>query len=152
RRLTRTNGSEITQIGLSIAPTGWLWVFPWLVQSGASFDDPYEVPLDTPEAIRALEHIRLWSDLDACGWGATRGAFPNQTAAMGYSGSWEITIWDDRQLPMGVTEPPAGPAGRSTLTNTNIIAINKFTEHPQEAWEFIKWLYSREAQLEYTER
>jgi len=152
RRLTRTSGTEITQIGFSIAPTGWLWLFPWLVQSGVRFDDPYEVPLDTPEAIRALEYLRQWIDLQAFGWGATRGAFPNQTAAMGYSGSWEITIWADRNLPMGVAEPPTGPGGKATLTNTNIIAINRYTEHPEEAWQFIKWLFSREAQLEYTQR
>lgn len=152
RRLTRTNGDEITQIGFSIAPAGWLWYFPWLVQSGVSFDDPYRVPLDTPEAIRAFEYLRDWIDQDAFGWSNTKGAFPAQTAAMNFSGSWEITIWANNAIPMGVAEPPSGPAGKSTLTNTNILAVNKFTEHPDEAWEFIKWIYSREAQLEYTRR
>jgi|GEM_PF-3168758 ABC-type sugar transport system, periplasmic component len=152
RRLTRSDGTQITQIGLAIAPTGWLWLFPWLVQSGVSFEDPYRVPLDTPEAIRAFEYLRTWIDQEAFGWSNTRGTFPEQTAAMNFSGSWELTIWANNQIPMGVAEAPSGPAGKATLTNTNIIAINRFTEHPDEAWEFIKWLYSREAQLEYVRR
>lgn len=152
RRLTRTNGTDITQIGFAIAPAAWLWYFPWLVQSGVSFDDPYEVPLDTPEAVRAFEYLREWIDQEAFGWSNTRGSFPQQTAAMNFSGSWELTIWAGNAIPMGVTEAPTGPAGKATLTNTNIIAINKFTEHPDEAWEFIKWMYSREAQLEYVRR
>lgn len=152
RRLTRGSDGEITQIGLSLAPTAWLWIFPWLVQSGVSFDDPYRVPLDTPEAIRAFEYLREWIDQDAFGWGATKGIFNSQTSAMIYSGSWELTYWAGLDLPIGVAEPPTGPAGKATLTNTNIIAVNKFTDHPDEAWEFIKWLYGREAQLEYTRR
>ena len=152
RRLTRASNGEIQVIGFSIAPAAWLWVFPWLVQSGVSFDDPYRVPLDTPEAIRAFEYLREWIDQDAFGWGGSKGVFTAQTAAMVYSGSWELTYWAGLNLPIGLAEPPAGPAGKATLTNTNIIAVTRGSQHPEEAWEFIKWLYTREAQLEYTRR
>ena len=71
---------------------------------------------------------------------------------MNLSGSWEITIWAGNQIPMGVAPVPDGPAGKATFTNTNIIGINASSEHPEEAWTFLKWLYGREAQLEYVRR
>ena len=151
QKLTRFDGDSITQIGYQ-QNASWLWFFPWLVQAGVDFSDPMRVPLATPEAVRAFEYLREWIDREAFGWGGSSGAFPEQRAAMNLSGSWEITIWAGNQIPMGVAPAPSGPAGKATFTNTNIIGISAISRHPEEAWTFLKWLYSRDAQLEYVRR
>ena len=122
-------------------------VFPWLVQAGVSFEDPMRVPLNTPQAVQAFEYLQEWMQQSVFSWGW--GAFPEKRAAMNFSGSWELSFWVENEVPMGIAAVPTGPAGKATLTNTNVIAVTAQTEHPEEAWTFLKWFYSREAQLEY---
>ena len=52
---------------------------------------------------------------------------------MTHSGAWELKYWVNSGVVMGVTAPPKGPAKSSTLANTDIIAINRNTKHPEEA-------------------
>jgi len=148
RKLTEFDGERVVRSGYQ-QYTAWLWYFPWFVQSGVEFDDETEVPLGSAEAIRAVEFLYEWIERGNISWGW--GAFPAQTSAMTFSGSWELKYWVDSNVPMGIAPVPSGPAGKATLTNTNVIAIISQSRHPDEAWDFLKWFYGVDVQRQYME-
>lgn len=149
RRLTRFEGGEVRVSGFTQYPQ-WIWFFPWLVQAGVSFEDPAAVPFDHPSAVRIVEELQQWVRQGYMMWDWP-GPFLEERSAMTHSGSWELKYWVNSGTPFGVTGPPAGPAGRATLANTDIIAINRGTQYPEEAWTFLKWFYSLDVQRRYLE-
>lgn len=79
-------------------------------------------------------------------------AFGAQKVAMVISGNWMIPFlnttfpefkygedWDIAPL-------PKGPAGRATMAYTVCLGINAKSEHVKEAWEFVKYILSKEGQ------
>ena len=148
QRLTRFDGEQATVKGFWEFGS-WLWFFPWFVQGGVSFSDPRSVPLDSPEAIETMDFVSDLVHRQFVGWQGSVDAFLDRRSAMMHSGSWELKYWVQTKTSMGVTAPPQGPAGRATLANTDIIAINRDTRYPGEAWELLKWFYSRDAQRSY---
>jgi multiple sugar transport system substrate-binding protein len=69
-------------------------------------------------------------------------------AAMGVSGHW--TVPDYAQLPFkwDVAPMPKGPKGRITSVNCAGFVIAKNSQHPKEAWEFVKYAISPVGQSE----
>jgi multiple sugar transport system substrate-binding protein len=92
-----------------------------------------------------MEYVR---DLKQRGYLGAGNFFTSQ-AAMVHSGSWELSAPIKNKQFIGITAPPKGPASQATLANTDIVAINKDTKYPEEAWEFIKWFYARDVQYTY---
>jgi ABC-type glycerol-3-phosphate transport system substrate-binding protein len=64
------------------------------------------------------------------------------TAARELMGRWEMA-------PIPGTRMPDGTVDRSTGGSGNAVVIFEQSEHPQEAWEFVKWWTSTETQLRY---
>ncbi len=105
-----------------------------------------------PEALAAMEWLR------GCMWDehimATpkdvnkvdpRQAFIDQKVAMVEEGSWALKdILDTAQFRVGVAPFPAGPARKVTLATTDGFAIYTETKYPEAAWEFMKFLISKE--------
>jgi multiple sugar transport system substrate-binding protein len=52
---------------------------------------------------------------------------------------------------VGVAPFPAGPVQRATLATTDGFAISAGTEHPEEAWELLKFLIDKEYSLAMAE-
>jgi multiple sugar transport system substrate-binding protein len=105
-----------------------------------------------PDALAAMEWIRarMWDDrvmasaLDVQNI-ETRQAFIEQQLAMVEDGSWALKdILANAQFRVGVAPFPAGPARRATLATTDGFAIYAGTRHPDEAWELLKFLVSKE--------
>jgi len=148
-RLTRRNADGIVEVYGAHSTMGWLNVLPWLWQAGAEVhppNDPSRVTLHTNEAVQALEFLQDLTQREVMTWAFRAYHFGN--AAMSPSGSWEIQFLDG-SFEIGVTSLPVGPAGRANFTNTDILAINARTEHPDEAWRFLDWFYSYDVQREY---
>lgn len=102
--------------------------------------------------MEALEWIRarIWDDgviatnLDVQGL-ATRDAFIGSQVAMVEDGSWALKdILAKAEFRVGVATFPAGPAQRVTLATTDGFGIFAGTEHPEEAWELVKFLAGEE--------
>ncbi len=115
-------------------------------------DDSSKCLMCEPEAMEAMEWIRarMWDDrlmasaLDVQNL-STRDAFITQQVAMVEDGSWALKdILTGADFRMGVAPLPTGPAERATLATTDGFGIYAGTNHPDEAWELVKFLISKE--------
>jgi multiple sugar transport system substrate-binding protein len=156
KKLTHdTNNDGKTDIWGSMVDIGWdrlqVHINAWgghIVDPG----DPTKCVIDTPEALAALEWIRarMWDDkvmatfTDVNNVG-TQAAFYEGRLAMVEDGSWALkNILENARFKIGVAPIPAGPAKRVTLSTTDGFGIYAQTRHPQEAWELMKFLTSKE--------
>jgi multiple sugar transport system substrate-binding protein len=159
KKLTRdTDGDGKTDIWGSMIDIGWdrlqVHVNAW---GGHIVDpaDPTKCDIDSRQSLAALEWVRarMWDDkvmarfTDVKNVG-TAAAFAGGKLAMVEDGSWALkSILEDASFRIGVAPIPAGPAGRVTLSTTDGFGIYSRTRHPQEAWELVKFLVSRDYAL-----
>lgn len=115
-------------------------------------DDPSDCLMNEPEAMAALEWLRarMWDDkvmatnLDVKNI-TTRQAFINQHVAMVEEGSWALKdILQGATFRVGVAPFPSGPDRKVTLATTDGFGIYAGTKHPDEAWELVKFLISKD--------
>jgi multiple sugar transport system substrate-binding protein len=120
---------------------------------GGHFVDPQDPTwcrMDEPESLAALEWIRarMWDDrvmatpLDVQNM-STRQAFIGERVAMVEDGSWALKdILTGARFRVGVAPMPSGPQRRVTLATTDGFGIYSRTQHPDSAWELLKFLVS----------
>ena len=114
--------------------------------------DPSSCAMDEPAARAALEWLRarMWDDKVMATFPdvqnvSTRDAFIAGKVATVEDGSWALKdILANASFRVGVAPMPAGPAGRVTLATTDGFGIYAGAQHPEEAWELIKFLISDE--------
>ncbi len=154
RRLThdRNGDGQIDQWG-SITDVSWdrlqIHVNGW----GGHFADPADQRrclMGEPEALAAIEWLRarIWDDQVLAvtppeqGM-ATRQAFIDGRVAMAEDGSWALKdIISAATFRIGLAPMPSGPVRKVTLATTDGFGIFAGTAHPDEAWEFLKFLIS----------
>jgi multiple sugar transport system substrate-binding protein len=74
-----------------------------------------------------------------------------QVAIRGPHGPWDLTGYTENpDLNFAVVPMPAGPAGRYSVICWAGFAVNRNTEHPQEAYELVKW-FATEGQNVFVE-
>lgn len=142
-------------IGLVTPPNLERWL-PFLYQAGGElFNEDGELMLDSDAARAALEfYISFGLDgtggvpaaVDA-GWGGE--AFGEGRAAMAMEGNWVINFLLEQypELNWGVTELPAGPAGRATMAFTVCYGVGANTSNPEAAWQLVNFLTGTEGQI-----
>jgi len=117
--------------------------------------DPSSCAMDDAPAVAAIEWLRarMWDDkvmatlLDVQNL-STRDAFIAGNVATIEDGSWALKdILAEAPFRVGVAPLPAGPAGRVTLATTDGFGIYAGTQHPEEAWQLLKFLISDEYAL-----
>lgn len=152
KKLTLQDGNTTTRWG-SMFDVTWDRIQMHVNGWGGHFvnpDDPRKCEMAAAPSLEAMEWLRarIWEDhvmatsLDVEGI-ETREAFIEQKIAMVEDGSWALRdILDKAQFRIGVAPFPAGPKQRVTLATTDGFAIYSGTEHPAEAWEFLKFLIS----------
>ncbi len=114
--------------------------------------DPTKSMMCAPESMAALHWLRdcLWSDrvmasLPMVHEPGTREAFVAGKVAMVEDGSWALKdILSGARFRLGVAPLPAGPVRRVTLATTDGFGIYAGTRHPQESWELLKFLISKD--------
>jgi multiple sugar transport system substrate-binding protein len=131
-------------------PDWWNWVW----QNGGEFlnEDGTKVLLDQPAACDA---IKYWYGMMKDGLAPdgniimasdpTQTLFPQGKAAMIYYGQWMLQPFAKLPFKLGVAPVPAGPKGSSLQVGGLNYAIWAGTKHPQEAWEFVKFMSGSEA-------
>ncbi|MDP4191529.1 MAG: ABC transporter substrate-binding protein [Bacteroidota bacterium] len=157
-----TNGDgkyEQTGLYLPIYPAAgplsswmvWQWM-PYLWQAGGDIIDDAQthVLYDSPSGIEALSlwqriynrlHLSTFtSDYDV--------AFASKHLAMAMDGPWDLPRYNDilKNLDWAFAPLPAGPQKQATIVGGEYLAIFKQSSHPNEAWEFVKWMIKPETQ------
>ncbi len=149
RRLTQdTDGDGRTDIwGCYV----WTWIpgfLPFMLQNESNmFDDDFRrFTMDDPRAIEALQFIqdlifryRVAPGRQALQSQLSIDMFASGRIAMGSFGYWGVRElqgapfrWDVAELPRRRTT--------GNVVHVHSFAINRETEHPEEAWELIKYL------------
>lgn len=97
----------------------------------------------------ALEDRSVMSAEDLESYGSD--GFLAGVAAMTFSGHWVVPAYNELAFDWEVSPFPTGPAKQATLVNSAGIVISSATEHPDEAWEFVKFVISEAGQSKLTE-
>ncbi|POX55129.1 sugar ABC transporter substrate-binding protein [Streptomyces sp. Ru71] len=102
-----------------------------------------------------IEGLKFWKDFIDNGQSPTvqqmtdtdpTEMFQNGKLAMFYDGSYDTAMYrDTKGLNADVAPLPAGPARKATIIHGLANVIYRKTPHPKEAWTFLKFLASRQA-------
>lgn len=160
KRLTRRNERGAVEVwGTNTVPYWW---GEWLIlvrQSGGRLfnEDITRCTLDTPEAIRGMQFysdkIHKHQVSPRPGHGPDLG-FASGRMAMefgGHTGQWPIfnsiegLEWDIEILPEG---PVTRSGGELSL---EALGVSRDIRHPEEAWEFVKFMSTPESIRRYVE-
>jgi len=145
---------NITRWGLVIYPWSWVWLGLLMANGGAVFNEDYtQCVIDSPENLATLQ---FFQDMRSKGVYPELGATPegldpfaSGLVAMAFQGSWATQAMRDRvgdAFQFDVAAMPKGTTGRRGITPAGgAWSIAATSEHPDEAWEFIKFLTSTES-------
>lgn len=161
-RLTKRDAAKkITQAGFLQAEPGW-WNWGWgFWFGGRLWDGVGRVTLKTPENIQAFTWVKRYSDrygakdlsVFQAGFGnfsSPQNAFLAGQVAMVQQGVWMANYihnnnpsldWDAAPFPYPADRPELA---RSTPVGLDVLVIPTNAKHPNEAWEFIRFVQSQE--------
>jgi multiple sugar transport system substrate-binding protein len=156
RRLSRdTDGDGRRDIWGSMFDPQWDRLQTHANAWGGHFVDPEDSSrsgFDSRPTRAALEWLRqrMWDDrVMAAGQDVGRlspaRAFASGRVAMVEEGSWALKeILSAADFRVGVAPLPEGPARRVSLAGSDGFGIYSGTAHPEEAWELVKFLISKQ--------
>lgn len=146
--------------GISFREEPLFWL-PYLFSNGGGIisKDLKQFILDKPESIEALQ---FYADLRnkyhvaptrSQAGSATMGQlFMQQKLAMDLSGRWFLPIYKKEiKFRWGIAKFPTGKVGSVVGCDSSGWAISAKSKHPEEAWEFIKFLSSRDSIQKFTD-
>lgn len=163
--LDKNNDGKFEQVGFFVpvfpssgSRNGWMvWQYrPFIWQAGGEIieADQSKVLFDNEAGVKALT---LWqklfkeqklssftSDYDM--------AFVSKQLAMAMDGPWSLPRYKElmKNLNWSFAPLPAGPSQKATIVGGEYLAIFKESKHPDEAWEFVKWITSPETQAKWS--
>ncbi|HEX6972566.1 MAG TPA: sugar ABC transporter substrate-binding protein [Limnochordia bacterium] len=154
RKLTVRTGNQTTQWGFTTDSDSYRRLSVWVRAFGGDWFDPAEPRRFTGDegpAVAALRFLQdmIWQD------GTTtpefdREGFEAGTVALMEEGSHAIMARYDRNIgdsfAWDIAPVPVGANGRKAYAGDDGFAIWRDTPHPDAAWEFVKFLTSREGQ------
>lgn len=152
-----------------VAGTFPIWMFQSFVnaygQPLTSPENPYEIRLDTPEALAAVTYLTELGSVHGVGpeggsaWGDTPAAFIAGEAAMIYHTTGSLTsILNGADFEVGTAFLPSGPAGEdgtgygSPTGGGNLYIFDNGSKTQEEldaAWAWVAYLASPEVQSDW---
>ena len=156
KKLTIRKGGRVEQWGCTVPVfTGnmaswavWQWMtFLW--GWGGQYADASgeKVAFNSAAGAGALQ---FWVDLqDKYKIGsmtAPEQGFESQHVAMSLMGPWDLPHLADMTFDWAIGPMPAGPERHVTSLGAEYLVIFKQTEHPEGAWEFVRWFITPEVQ------
>jgi multiple sugar transport system permease protein len=157
RRLTVTKDGKVVQYGLSL---GYMEFQAFVAQAGGRCVDrlvnPTRVLIDSPEGIRALAFYSglilndrvspVTMQQQNLGFGAPDFALRSGKVAIQFGGTWSIpALSKEKWLRFGLA-PVARDRERSQVAFTNSCGVYALSAHPEEAWQFVRFMASPEGQ------
>ncbi len=151
RKMTLRNGDETSRWGFDMHQENggnrWHWV--WLNDGELFSEDKSRATFDHPNTVEALqwasEMVNTYRVSPAPGMlqGSSRANFRSGNYGMIVTASSFITELQQDGMRF-VTKPgPPGPGkegGRFSGATSSMLGIVSTTEHPDEAWTFLRWL------------
>ena len=129
------------------------YFFPSMVHAwgGSILNEDYtQVTLNSPEAIEALTFFVEWAHQDGSALGGSNGDFTRQNAAMALMTTMELPYMREMGVNSDVQIVPSGPAKRVVRLWPDSFAIPAEAKHKAEAWEFIKYVITRDEMDRYS--
>jgi len=129
----------------------WQWL-PYLWQAGGSVveEDQSKVLFNSDAGVAALTHWqRIYQELElnnfTTDWDI---AFASGLVGMAMDGPWNLPRFKKfmANVEWSFAPLPAGPAGDATIAGCEYLTIFKQSKHPDEAWQFLKWIIQPEIQ------
>jgi multiple sugar transport system substrate-binding protein len=135
----------------------WQWM-PFIWQAGGDLIDEEQsrVLFAEEEGVRALT---LWKDLYEMQnlrnfTTEHQSAFISKQGAMMLDGPWSIPNYPRllRDIDWAIAPLPAGPVKQATVVGGEYLAIFRQSQHPDAAWEFLRWMAQPEVQAFWSEK
>ena len=129
----------------------WQWE-PFLWQAGGDIinEEQTKVLYDGEGGIKALElWQKIYRDLKLRSFTSDFDvAFASNRLAMSMDGPWNLPRYKDllKNLDWAFAPLPTGPVKQATVVGGEYLAIFKQSKHPDEAWQFLKWIIQPEIQ------
>lgn len=154
KKLVRKDGDKVVQYGFALLTNHWHRIAQWVWEAGGDFFDP-EDPLvftaDRAEAVEGVQfiHDMIWQD------SSTMPSLSGQAFIEGRLGMMSTGLNDalSRFKPAigdafawNMTRRAVGPKGRRPYIVDDAFGIWSGTRHPDEAWEFLKFITSTRGQ------
>ncbi len=123
-----------------VAANGAKWV-DQLFGTQYHYDDPkFAQAIDWVARMMNDKHYAVpYTDIKSLGGSSL---FQAGKVAMISDGSWMISFYAGDKFKTGFAEVPAGPEGRKSMFNGLTDGIWTGTKHPDEAWQWVKYLAS----------
>lgn len=132
-------------LGMSVPWANWDFWMTLLWQAGGELlsDDGNEALWNTPAGLASLEYyLELYNRVAAFG-SAPAGGLATGAYAMYYGatrGASELVRTEPALDGLVRVGPPMKGVRQATAVYTDWVLISSQTKHPDEAWEFVKWL------------
>ncbi len=134
----------------------WAWLVPWIDGYGGKqvSDDGKKMMLDTPESLAGIQaYVDLWTkydiaqplDFDAGGNCFLVGKCASFFMIPGFMSA--LRALDPQPFEWDVQVIPSHPKGKFTGMGTYGYAVSADAKDPKLAWDFVKYLASKDAQL-----
>jgi multiple sugar transport system substrate-binding protein len=178
KALKKIKEAQISIDGIEVAPLGisgkndWNVIHslsPWIWGAGGNFfsKDNKASTLDSSAVLKGVffytslarkEYVPIeYLELNTA---QVSSNFNNGSCAIYFDGPYEVKTLTTPPAQggaagsltsrnFGVAPYPAGPAGRFTFVGGSSLSIFKKAKHKDEAWKVIKYLVSRQAQIDY---
>jgi multiple sugar transport system substrate-binding protein len=137
----------------------WMvWQFyPFLFEAGGDVinKDQTHVLYNSDAGVKALNLWKnMYNDLHLSSFTIDyEVAFASKSLAMALDGPWNLPRWRKiKGLDWEIAPLPAGPAKRATIVGGEYLAIFKQSQHPKEAWTFVKWMTRPDVQAFWSMR
>jgi multiple sugar transport system substrate-binding protein len=156
RKLTRTDANgRYLQFGTNLVPFPLFASVIW--NQGGELMNPQMTRLiagEDPHTVRAFQMLADLRWVEHCAptpADSALSAFTFESGkiamAWGWHGESPRYRKNIKSFDWDIAPTPSGPAGQHSVVKGNQLCINKLTQHPQEAWEFEKFMTGREAEL-----
>lgn len=149
KKLTVTDSQgKISQYGFRFS-SWWVYYLPWIYGAGGNVLNEPERTRSIVNSPEAITGIRFYTDLLAKDRVATTsgGGFASGTIAFQYDNSnVRISYKDLKGFAWDLAPMPKGPVRRATRMTPDGVVISAATKHPQESFEFLKYIAGPEGQ------